>query len=268
MEESRTIGVIAIKGGVGKTSVVSALGAALANEFNKKVLLIDANFSAPNLALHFGIVNPEKTIHHVLNNASETAEAIHKTEYGFDVMPGSLIADKIDPFKLKNKIKNLKKEYDIILLDSSPTLNEEILATMVASDNLVVVTTPDYPTLSATLRATMIARQRQTPIIGIVLNKTRNKRFELSVDEIEKATGIKVLAVVPDDIRVLEALAKTVPSTLYRQKSDSTIEYKKLAATLIGEHYVDRRLKTKLKKFFWPSIKKQDINRTIINKQI
>jgi len=48
----KTIGIISIKGGVGKTTTVSALGAALANEFDKKVLLIDANFSAPNLALH------------------------------------------------------------------------------------------------------------------------------------------------------------------------------------------------------------------------
>lgn len=62
----KVIGVISIKGGVGKTTVVSNLGATLAYEFGKKVLVIDANFSAANLGLHLGIVDPEITIHDVL----------------------------------------------------------------------------------------------------------------------------------------------------------------------------------------------------------
>ena len=45
----KVLGVISIKGGVGKTTLVSNLGASLANDFKKKVLLIDANFNAPNL---------------------------------------------------------------------------------------------------------------------------------------------------------------------------------------------------------------------------
>ena len=42
----KTIGIVSIKGGVGKSSSVSALGASLANDFNKKVLIVDANFSS------------------------------------------------------------------------------------------------------------------------------------------------------------------------------------------------------------------------------
>jgi MinD-like ATPase involved in chromosome partitioning or flagellar assembly len=49
MSKGKIIGIISIKGGVGKTTAVSNLGAVLANEFGKKVLLVDANFTAPNL---------------------------------------------------------------------------------------------------------------------------------------------------------------------------------------------------------------------------
>ncbi|MFH1290833.1 MAG: ParA family protein, partial [Nanoarchaeota archaeon] len=49
---TKTIGVIAIKGGVGKTTISAALATDLANHYGKKVLLVDANYSAPNLGLH------------------------------------------------------------------------------------------------------------------------------------------------------------------------------------------------------------------------
>ena len=68
----KVIGIVSLKGGVGKTSVVTALGAAI-SEFNKKVLLVDANFSAPNLGLHLNIINPEVTIHDVLDRVSNVS---------------------------------------------------------------------------------------------------------------------------------------------------------------------------------------------------
>lgn len=261
----KIIGIISIKGGVGKTSVVSALGAAIANEFDKKVLLIDANFSAPNLALHLGLVNPEITLHHVLNNRANANEAIYQTEHGFHIMPGSLVYKKINPYKLKDKIKHLRDYYDIILIDSSPTLNEEILATMIASDELFVVTTPDHVTLSTTLRAVKLAKQRKTPIKGLILNKVFNKTFELSLEEIEESANCNVLAVLPHEINILEALSKNTPSTLHKQ-SNSTFEYIKLASALIGEEYKDPRFKFKLKRLFG-KIPKQDINRTVFREE-
>ncbi len=182
------IGIISIKGGVGKTSSVCALGAALANDFQQRVLLIDANFSAPNLALHVGIVDPEKTLHDIFRNKSNPEKAIYETEYGFHLMPGALISKKVEPFLLKSYIKELKDNYDFILIDSSPTLNEEILATMVASDELFVVSTPDHVTLSTTLRAIKLAKQKNIPITGIILNKVYNKNFELNVGDIEDAS--------------------------------------------------------------------------------
>ncbi len=67
----------------------------------------------------------------------------------------------------------------------------------------------------------------------------RRAAAPLDFQDIEDATDTPVLAVLPYDIRVLEALSQSIPSTVYNERSKATIEYKKLAAALIGEEYED-----------------------------
>ena len=184
------------------------------------------------------------------------------------MLPASLLPSKIDPFKLKRKIEPLKQFYDAIVIDSSPTLNEEILATMLASDQLLVVTSPDYPTLSCTLNAIKTAKQKKVPIAGLIVNHVRGKEFELTVDDIEKTAEVPVLAVLYDDVKMLEALANTTPLTLHDPKRDAVIEYKKLAAALVGETFKDTRLKARIKSLFLaanPS--KIDVNRSLLKSE-
>ena len=262
-EKGQIIGIISLKGGVGKTSSVANLGAALAG-FGKKVLVVDANFSAPNLALHLGLVNPEATIHDVLLDKTNAEEAIYEHDSGFHLMPGAYISRKINPFKLKEKISHLKNSYEFIIIDSSPNLNDEILATMIASDKLFVVTSPDYPTLSTTLRAVRLAKQKKTPIAGLILNRVRNKKFELSMKEIEEAAEVPIVSVLPEDINVLVSLASTTPVSIHKPKSNASIEYKKLAAALAGQEYKDPRLWPKLKSLFIKDIARENINRLLM----
>jgi septum site-determining protein MinD len=258
-----SIGILSIKGGVGKTTATAALGTALAQQ-GKKVLLVDANFSAPNLALHLGIVNPAFSLHDVLQSKANALGAVIETDYGFDIIAGRLGLKKVfypDYLKLKEKIQHLRYHYDTILIDSSPTLDHETLAAMLASDKLLIVTTPDHVTLSCTLHAVKVAKQKNIPIMGIVLNRVYNKKFELGIDEIEKLTGVPVLAVIPHDINILKALSELKPSTYDAKENDAVVEYKKLAAFLTGQSYQDRRLKTKIKNFFSRAVPKQEVNR-------
>ena len=257
----KSIGILSIKGGVGKTSSVIALGDAISG-FGKKVLLVDGNFSTPNLGIYLKILDPEKTLHDVLDRTANLKESIHKFE-NFDVLPSAVFnRKKINPFGLRNKIKTLKNKYDVIIIDSSPALNEETLATMIASDELIVVTTPDYATLGMTLKAVKLAKQRKTPINGLILNKVHNKNFELSIGDIEKTANVPVMAVIPHDIEVLRAVSNFIPLTSHKPKSKASIEYKKLAGTLIGEKYKPFSLKN----FFKITPKKHEINREIFYK--
>lgn len=264
---SRTIGILSLKGGVGKTSVVVALGAAIA-ELGKKVLLIDGNFSAPNLGLHLNIISPDTTIHHVLNEKANVRDSIHKMK-NFDIIPASIFKDtKTNPLKLKDKIKRLKKEYDIILIDSSPALNEETLSVMLASDEVFVVSTPDHPTISTTLKAVKTAKRRGVNVSGLVLNKVRNKDFELSIDEVEYTAEVPVLAVIPEDVNVVKSLSEFKPSTIHKPNSKGSVEYRKLAETLIGEK---KKTKFNVKNLFNQFRKnptRQDVNREVFYESV
>lgn len=259
----KVIGVISLKGGVGKTSVVSALGAAIAG-FGKKVLLIDGNFSAPNLGLHFG-ADPDVTLHDVLMGNANINQAIYNVG-DFDIISSSMHhKGEINFLKLKNKIRLLKRRYDVVLIDSSPALNEETLSVILAADALLVVTTPDSVTLDTTLKSVRLARQRGTQIDGLVINKMYNKGFDLSLDDIEMQAEVPVMAVIPHDVKVVKALSEFTPSTIYKPKSGASQEYYRLAASLIGEEYKP----VKLKRFFKTiNPKKQDINRTLFYRNV
>lgn len=260
----KIIGILSLKGGVGKTSTVVALGAALAG-FGKKVLLIDGNLSAPNLGIHLNLIDPETTLHHVLQGKKHAKDAIHKSGE-IDIIPASIFnREKINPLKLKDKIKLLKRKYDIILIDSSPALNEETLAVMLASDKILMITTPDLPTMATTLKATRLAKTRGTPIVGLVINKAHNRHFELTPKEIEETARVPVMAVIPHDMKILESLSQFEPSTIYKPNSKSSQEYKKLAAMLVGEKHHPLKLRTFLR---WINPSRQDINRTIFYEQV
>ncbi len=260
---SRTIGIIAIKGGVGKTTISAALAADLANRHNKKVLLVDANFSAPNLGLHMDIVSPEKTIHHVLSGKAKIEHAIH-SRYGVDVIPGSYVYEKnINPLKLRARLREIESNYDFIVIDSSPSMNDEILSTILASDNLFVVSTPDYPTLSCSLRAAKIAKQRGKPITGIILNKIRDPKFELELEEIEKASGIPVVAKIRDDKANVRALFTRIPVPIYDKRARFSKEIGKLANALCGKN------ETSIwRKIFSFNFGKEEVNRRVMSEKL
>jgi septum site-determining protein MinD len=232
---SKTLGIISVKGGVGKTSVASSLATDLVNNYGKKVLLVDANYSAPNLGLHMDIVEPEKTIHEVLAGKARIESAIH-SKYGVDVIPGSYSYNgSVDCMKLKDRISKIKNSYDYVVIDSSPNLNDEVLSAMVASDALFVVTTPDYPTLSCSLRAAELARNRGKPIAGLILNKIRNPDYEMSIKEIEEISGINVVAKIPDENDHVKSIFTRIPMTLYNSRSKFSREINDLSGAITGE---------------------------------
>ena len=257
---TKTIGIIAVKGGVGKTSVSASLAADLANRHKRKVLLIDANYSAPNLGLHMDVIEPVKTIHDVLSGSADMAHAVHR-RYGVDVIPGSFVYDKgINHFKLKGKIGKVKKNYDFIIIDSSPGMNDEILSAMLASDNLFVVTTPDYPTLSCSLKAAKLAKDRGVPISGLIINKIRNPKYELDLEEVERAIEIPVVAKIHDDYSHVEALYHRVPASVHRKNSKFSKEIARFSDAIAGE----RTQTSFLRKLFSLRFGKEEVNRQML----
>ena len=181
------------------------------------------------------VVEPDKTIHDVLGGKARISSAIHN-RYGVDVVPGRYICnDRINPLKLRDRLRLIRNNYDFVVIDSSPSLNEEVLSTILASDVLFVVTTPDYPTLSCSMVAAKVAKQRGRPIAGIILNKVRDPLYELTINEIESATGIPVVAKIPDDKSNLRALFSRIPTSVYNRYSKFSKEVNRLSAAITGE---------------------------------
>lgn len=257
---TKTIGVISIKGGVGKTTIASSIASDLVNHQQKKVLLVDANFSAPNVGLHMDIAEPRKTIHHVLDRKLSIKNAIQQ-KYGVDVIPGDYVYNQpINYLKLKDQINKIKNNYDFVVLDSSPSLNDEMLATILASDALFVVTTPDYPTLACTIKASRLAKQRGKPIAGIIINKVRDPYYELTLREIESVTDIPVIAKIPDDKNSVKAVFTRIPLPIYNKKSKFSKEINKLTSALIPGNKKISWMNT----IFPFSFKREEINRQVL----
>ncbi|MFH1289880.1 MAG: MinD/ParA family protein, partial [Nanoarchaeota archaeon] len=210
--------------------------------------------------LHMDILEPEKTIHHVLDKKIQMKSAIHN-KFGVDVIPGEYVYNKPLPhLKLKDRLKTIKNNYDFVILDSSPSLNDEILSTMLASDALFVVTTPDYPTLSCTLKAAKLAKQRGRPIEGIIINKVRDPRFELNLKEIEDSVDIPVIARIPDDKHAVRALFTRIPLPIYKKKSLLSKEINRLNAALTQ----NKEKKSILQKILPFDFRKERINRELL----
>lgn len=256
----KTIGIIAVKGGVGKTSVAMSLAADLVASHGKKVLLVDANYSAPTVGIHLNLDDSRATIHDVLAGKSRVSSAIQQ-QHGFDIIPGSTgIQQVAHPLKLKDKLTAIKSAYDFIILDGSPNMNEEILSTILASDVLFMVSTPDAPTLSCSVRAARFASQRGKSVAGIIVNKIRDPRYELALDEIETATGIPVVARIIDENVHVRALAAQMPVSLAYRRSRFSREIRRIGDVLTGEQIRPSFLRRLLPVPF----RKEEVNRQIL----
>jgi pilus assembly protein CpaE len=228
---SNILAFVSIKGGVGKTTLALETASALANNFGKKVLLIDANFSAPNIGLYLDLTN-NVTLHHALSGTL-LHNAIYEA-HGIDVIPASLYYEgDVDIFKLKKIIAKFKHRYDYIILDSSPNY-EELKPVMAAADRIFLVTSPDRVTLMTTLKAANLAKEQNTPIEGIVVNRIRSPRHEYNLREIERISNVPVMARIQDHKKMAEALNTKTPITILDNSNVISKEIRKLASAICG----------------------------------
>ena len=222
---------VSIKGGVGKTTLALETASSLVHNFNKKVLLVDGNFSAPNIGLYLDLTN-DLTLHDAL-----TGTPVHNAIYeshGIDILPASMYYhDEIDPFKLKKIINKYKSRYDFIILDSSPNY-EELKPIIAAADKIFLVTSPDNVTLTTTLKAAKIAKEQKTPIEGIIINKIRSPKYEHNLKEIESIFEIPVLARIKDNKKMAQSLYNKIPLTILDETNIISKEIRHFASAICG----------------------------------
>ena len=250
-KENKIIGIVSAKGGVGKTTTTINLGAAALSTFNKSVLLLDTNLDTGNLALHLGLSSHPTSIEQITRDSLSILDSIHKHKSGLHVVPSPFIAEdkKVDAVALKKKLKALKN-YDLILLDSAPGIKGDAKIAVRAADLLLLVLTPDFPSIVTAAKTINLARESGTPIHGIILNRTKNKKHEITKGYIETTLGIPVIATIPEDSSIQEAVSKRMPVVLYKKNSKAAISYKKLSAYILGKKLVRKPFLMRVKDFF------------------
>jgi len=239
---AQILAFVSIKGGVGKTTLAVETATALAKYYNKKVLLVDANFSAPNIGLYLDLTrkSEEDGIKEFLGlQDALLGIGLHNTIYeahGFDVVPAVFdYKHDVDIFKLKKILEKVRYRYDFIILDSAPNY-EELKPVIAAADKIFIVTSADEMTLTTSLRAAKTAQQNKTPVHGIIVNRIRSPKHEMNIGEIENMAGnkIPVLARIKDNKKMASSLFHKEPLVVHDEFGNFSKEIKNFVSALCG----------------------------------
>ncbi|TVR32218.1 MAG: MinD/ParA family protein [Spirochaetaceae bacterium] len=146
--ESRTriITVASGKGGVGKTNISTNLAIAYA-KLGKRVILMDADLGLANVNVVLGII-PKYNLYHLIRKQKTMREIIMDTDYGIQIVAGASGFAKIanlseeERHNFINELSEMSNA-DIIIIDTSAGVSNNVLAFVAAADEAIIVTTPE-----------------------------------------------------------------------------------------------------------------------------
>lgn len=202
--QSRVYAVIGAKGGVGTTTIAVNLAAALARVLDD-ALLVDLNFAAGDAAVFLG-VEPRFTVAEVLENTHRLDEAflrslVVRSRAGLDLLGSSprIAPGSIDAGRLRAFLDFVTRYYHAVVLDV-PRLDATLLDSLDLATGVFVVVNHELPTLRSAHRLVAALRQRYGDRVGVVVNRS-DKNAEITLEDIEKAVGLKITHVFPNDYR-------------------------------------------------------------------
>ncbi len=209
------------KGGVGKTTSCLSIGAALAQE-GKRVLLVDMDAQG-SLTKCAGLrdLGDLPTVYEVLKGAAPVKDAIRKKER-YNVLPSDirLSGAELELSRAKNrdhilkfKLVELQRDYDYILIDCSPSLSVLTLMALCAADGIILPVAAQYMSLDGisqlletikTVRNTRINPSLQ--ISGVIITMYDSRR---SLDrEVSEAIRKRFPQTFKTEIRINSKLAE------------------------------------------------------------
>lgn len=158
MSECKTIAICNQKGGVGKTTTTLNLGAGIAKA-GKRVLLVDADPQS-DLTSALGIEGDqlEKSLGSLMYLVTQDCKPvvqdtiIHHPE-GMDLIPSNLDLSSMESLLvnamsrekvLTNLLKDVKKNYDYILIDCMPSLGMVTINALTAADSVIIPVQAQY----------------------------------------------------------------------------------------------------------------------------
>jgi chromosome partitioning protein len=248
-ETTRVVAIANQKGGVGKSTTAVSLGAALAED-GFRVLVVDLDPQG-NASTGMGIRHEirDVTVYDVVVSEEPIESAIVPTAVkGLDAVPSTIDLagaeiELVSQFSRENRLKKALvpvtgDRYDFVFLDCPPSLGLLTINALTAADELIVPIQCEYYALEGLgqlLRNVNLVQQNINPelrLTGIVMTMfdPRTKLSEQVVDEVRRFFGDVVYdAIIPRTVRLSEAPGFGQPITVYDPRSKGAETYRQLA---------------------------------------
>lgn len=235
------------KGGVGKTTSVMNIGAALAQR-GKKVLLVDLDAQAnlttsmlgeePQISIYNAIVNDEALpIHHIADN-------IHLVPSSLDMAGAELeISARMSrEYLLKDLLEPVADNYDYVLLDCSPSLGIITLNALTACTDLFIPLTAEaLPSKGLTKLLDIVDNvkkrlNRHIRLSGVIITRYERSKLSQMVEEMlrEKFGSVVFTTKIRKNIAIAEAPLYTQDVISYAKDSNGAKDYQDLADEIIN----------------------------------
>jgi chromosome partitioning protein len=248
--------VIAIanqKGGVGKTTTAINLAAAFAQK-GRKVLLLDLD---PQGNSSISFLTPDSVdlsaYELMLDGAEDPSGFIYPTPIeGLDMIPSRISLAKLEakllgdfdaPFRLKDRLVALRGKYDVIFIDTPPTLGLITVNALVAATHVLIPIQPSYYALEGTddlLETIEKVKARPNPDLRVlgVLVTLHDKRTTLArevCEQIKSVFGAQMFeTTITKSVRLEEAPAYKESIFTFAPQSSGACEYARLCEEVMG----------------------------------
>lgn len=244
---TKVISVVNQKGGVGKTTTSLNFAYELANK-GKKVLLVDFDTQG-NLTSYAGIFegsvdNIKTTIATALENVIDGKNAeleVYKSPVidNLDIVPCNIEMAHIKlkmmnalarEQTLKRVLNTVKENYDYIVIDTAPSLDIDMINSLVASDEIIITSTPDtfsesgVKGLFKSIEQIKNTLNKELEIKGVLITMFDSRtNFSKAMTEVIKMSWdskIKVFdEMIPISIKVKESQAMHIPISKYDKQN-------------------------------------------------
>lgn len=248
--EARVITVTSGKGGVGKSNTAINLAIQF-RKMDKKVVILDTDFGLANIEIMFGTV-PKHNFCDMIYQGKSMKEIITwgPMDVGF-VSGGSGIAGLSNLGKeyltyIIGNLRELDSIADVIIIDTGAGISDSVLEFLVASGEILLVTTPEPTSITDSYSLLKALRrhpdfEEQAVRIKMVANKVSGQEEgRILYDKLNSVVtrylslSMEYLGAVPNDTHLSRAVMQQMPVSLQNPGAPSALAYEEIAARLMN----------------------------------